>query len=331
MQRPAFLAIPTVAFVAAVLHGCGDMPSPDSPHNVRSDSSSRKGASLSVGLPKLPWAMPNPVPWTNDGIVDALLHCPPGYISKTHSTDTVKVQKLILAGVGKALSDCGFRCDNTSSCKAFMFGSEEKRCVVLHSDEPGDGLIRDYHFCLKMKPRQFGSSEAPLLRPSEYMQQEHAEIEVGEDIRIYAVGSSSLLWMTWLDQLHLVLRRLGYRLPVVPSKIGARLYTLQAPTCDDSQYFEYLRTTRYAKIGWSSWDFGFEGWEGCKTAGEKSMESKSSASMEQAVHLARIQCTIRRLHRMPAGATSRCWQRGTMMISNGQHTSNASAASKWAP
>jgi len=166
--------------------------------------------------------------------------------------------------VGKALSDCGFRCDNTSSCKAFMFGSEEKRCVVLHSDEPGDGLIRDYRFCLKMKSRQFGSSEAPLLRPSEYMQQEHAEIGVGEDIRIYAVGSSSLLWMTWLDQLHLVLRRLGYRLPVVPSKIGARLYTLQAPTCDDSQYFEYLRTTRYAKIGWSSWDFGFEGWEGCK-------------------------------------------------------------------
>jgi hypothetical protein len=261
MRGPsAFLAIPTLVFLAVLLHGCGDVPwfheAPDSSHEVRS--------SLPVRLPKLPWAMPNPVPWTNDGNADSLLHCPPGYISKTHSKDTAKVQTLILAGVGKALSDCGFRCDNTSSCKAFMFGSEERRCVVLHNDEPGDGVIGDYRFCLKMKTRQFGSNEAPLLRPSEYVQQEHAEIEVGEDIKIYAIGSSSLLWMTWLDQLHLVLRRLGYRLPVVPSKIGARLYTLQAPTCDDSQYFEYLRTTRYAKIGWSSWDFGFEGWEDCK-------------------------------------------------------------------
>jgi len=236
----ACLAPPIVAFVVALLHGCEDVPT--AAEIILVTKTSRTG----------------------DSNAAVLLPCPTGYTSKIQTPKMSKIQIPSLAKEREAVSNCGLRCDNTSSCKAFMFGFEDNRCVVLHHDEPGDGIIGDYRFCHKTKHYQLGSIEAPLLRPSEYIEQDHAEIQVGKDLRIYAVGSSSLLWMTWLDQLHLVLRRLGYTLPVVPSQIGARLYTLQAPRCDDSQYFEYLRTTRYAKIGWNSWDFAFEGWEGCK-------------------------------------------------------------------
>jgi len=96
------------------------------------------------------------------------------------------------------------------------------------------------------------------------LEQAGAEQEVGASISIYAVGSSSLVWMTWIDQLHLLLRRLGYRLPLVPPRAaGGQFYAQEVPRCDDTKYFEHLPTTRLGRIGWSSWDFAFEGWEGC--------------------------------------------------------------------
>jgi len=255
----ACFALAATVLAAALLHGCGDAQPPGSP---LASNPSAAGA-MQPGVQKLP-PLPSPMPRstvTHDDSATVLLPCPPGYTSKTR---TAKREIPSLAEDHKALSNCGWHCDNTASCRAFMFGSEDKRCVVLHHDEPGDGIIEDYRFCLKIKPTHRGSMEAPMLRQGEYIEQDDAEIEAGKDIRIYAVGSSSLLWMTWLDQLHLLLQRLGYTLPVVPSQIGARLFSSQAPTCDDSQYFEYLRTTRFAKIGWSGWDFAFEGWEGCK-------------------------------------------------------------------
>lgn len=156
-------------------------------------------------------------------------------------------------------------------CHAFKYSPSEDHCIVLEGQNASDGIGRDYQLCKKKPLHVVGPSSAPLYTPDEYVEQAQAEIGVGSDILIYAVGSSSLLWMTWVDQLHLLLRRLGYRLPVVKAEAGGRLYPTKVPTCDDTQYFESLQTWRFGRVGWSSWDFAFEGWEGC-TEGFRSIE-----------------------------------------------------------
>jgi len=101
------------------------------------------------------------------------------------------------------------------------------------------------------------------LGQTDYIEQDGAGIQSGGTLRIYALGSSSLVWMTWLDQLHLYLKRLGYELPPLSAETSVRYYPKSVPRCDDTKYFAYLKTARFSKIGWSSWDFSFEGWDGC--------------------------------------------------------------------
>lgn len=109
----------------------------------------------------------------------------------------------------------------------------------------------------------FQDGEAPLLKPHEYVEQQDVHIQAGDDVKLYAIGSSSLVWMTWVDQLHLLLRRLGYSTPVVSARYEPRFYPKTVPQCDDTEYFEYLKTARFARIGWSSWDFAYDGWNNC--------------------------------------------------------------------
>jgi len=128
----------------------------------------------------------------------------------------------------------------------------------------------------KESPERHVPVVGPQLGPDDYREQDYVEqsganIEAFGEIWVYAVGSSSLLWMTWLDQLHLCLKRLGYSLPPVSAKLEPRYYPTTVPRCDDTKYFYNLKTARYAKIGWSSWDFAFEGWEGCGEDGYRTI------------------------------------------------------------
>jgi len=77
------------------------------------------------------------------------------------------------------------------------------------------------------------------------------------------VGSSNILWMTWVDQLHLYLASLGYRLPSVNTTTPAAFHPLIVQTCDDTNYFKGLQTARIGRIGWHSWDFAFSSMDGC--------------------------------------------------------------------
>mmetsp|Transcript_9738 Transcript_9738/g.27330 ORF Transcript_9738/g.27330 Transcript_9738/m.27330 type:complete len:912 (-) Transcript_9738:209-2944(-) len=108
------------------------------------------------------------------------------------------------------------------------------------------------------------NNEAPLYSAESTVEQDGALIKAGGDIWLYSVGSSNILWMTWMDQLHLYLKRLGYKLPIVPAKTSPRFYPKSVPACDDTKNFEYLKTARFGRIGWSSWDFAYEGWDECK-------------------------------------------------------------------
>lgn len=113
--------------------------------------------------------------------------------------------------------------------------------------------------------QRYPSQVLPLLIDrKDVVRQSTAHFPAGSDLRIYAIGSSSLLWMTWLDQLHLLLLTLGFHVPLAPAAYKPRFYPKTVPACDDSMHFEYLKTARFARIGWSSWDFAYEGWEGCE-------------------------------------------------------------------
>jgi len=107
--------------------------------------------------------------------------------------------------------------------------------------------------------------KAPLFMSSEYKEQQGAAIMPGNAIRLYGLGASSMLWMNWLEELHLVLLRLGYSMLEVDAKVKPEFHPRSVQTCDDSMYFEHLRTARFARIGWCSWDFSNEGWSGCGT------------------------------------------------------------------
>mmetsp|Transcript_80723 Transcript_80723/g.250567 ORF Transcript_80723/g.250567 Transcript_80723/m.250567 type:complete len:411 (+) Transcript_80723:105-1337(+) len=101
--------------------------------------------------------------------------------------------------------------------------------------------------------------------PSGYADQQGAAFNVGQALRIYAVGSSNTVWVPWLEQLHLLLGRLGFQLPQVPATEKALTRPLDVPQCEDSAEYASLQTTRIGQPGWGSWGFAFEGREGCSS------------------------------------------------------------------
>jgi hypothetical protein len=185
--------------------------------------------------------------------------CPRGYIPYTGHLSKGGV--VLDDGKTDTMEECGQRCDERQDCLSIEFSPKEQLCIVNNmGGQPEEKPVRDYQFCEKpLAP----SIRDLLLKPSEYVEQEGAQIKAGGSVRVYVVGSSNVLWMTWVDQLHLYLLRLGYKVPAVPAKHNVTHYPSLPQTCDDTQYFTDLKTTRLGKIGWHSWDFAYEDWTDC--------------------------------------------------------------------
>uniref|UniRef100_A0A7S4RG70 Uncharacterized protein n=1 Tax=Alexandrium monilatum TaxID=311494 RepID=A0A7S4RG70_9DINO len=112
--------------------------------------------------------------------------------------------------------------------------------------------------------RQPGEAIQSLLElQSGYTDQQGSVFKVGQAIRIYAVGSSNTVWVPWLEQLHLLLSRLGFLLPLVPAKEKALIRPLDVPDCEDATEYASMLTARIGQPGWGSWGFAYEGLEGC--------------------------------------------------------------------
>lgn len=101
---------------------------------------------------------------------------------------------------------------------------------------------------------------------SAYADKEGARFAAGQAVRLYAVGSSNTVWVPWLEELHLLLARLGFQLPLVPGTEKALTRPWQFPVCEDAGDYALLQTTRIGQVGWGSWGFAYEGCDGC-TAG----------------------------------------------------------------
>mmetsp|Transcript_68063 Transcript_68063/g.134254 ORF Transcript_68063/g.134254 Transcript_68063/m.134254 type:complete len:472 (+) Transcript_68063:58-1473(+) len=194
-----------------------------------------------------------------------LFACPPGY-SQAHDSGGKFPED-------DAVKACGVKCDEMVTCRAFRYSVSKGLCDILDYDAFEDSRSDSgIQMCNKMELRRFDKKEAPLYKPDEFVEQTDAYFNVGGEIGVYAVGSSNLVWMTWLEQLHLNLRRLGYKLPLVPARRTPEKFPRRIPWCDDSQYFQHLRTSRFSRIGWASWDFALEGWEGCGADGFRIVE-----------------------------------------------------------
>jgi len=90
------------------------------------------------------------------------------------------------------------------------------------------------------------------MNASEVAEKDDAAFSPGSELRLYALGSSSMLWMNWIEELHLNLLRLGYKLPPIEAKVNPEYHPRDIQTCDDSMYFDQLKTARFARIGWGA-------------------------------------------------------------------------------
>jgi len=177
--------------------------------------------------------------------------CPMGYTTQEGHLEEGH------ASSQKSLIACGRLCNATFDCLEFEYNPGDGWCVQNGRRRPATGALQGSRYCTKQLP------EAPLFAPPEYVQQPGASIAAEGDVRLYVVGSSNVLWMTWIDQFHLYLKRLGYKVPTVPTKTKAQVYASSLQRCDDSLYFEHLRTSRFGMIGWHSWDFAYDDWSDC--------------------------------------------------------------------
>mmetsp|Transcript_17180 Transcript_17180/g.40339 ORF Transcript_17180/g.40339 Transcript_17180/m.40339 type:complete len:472 (+) Transcript_17180:35-1450(+) len=201
-----------------------------------------------------------------------VVDCPAGYRLQTGSI--ADVSRVIHSNNGSSAADkCGRDCDLLEGCRGFRFTPLGEDCVPLfRNSSQGDDMEMALQWpgsqvCSKAALRSFSKTEAPLLGATEIVEQEDGDLKIGDTLWLYAIGSSSLVWMTWVDQLHLALRRLGYKLPAVPANRTPEVHPRVVPICDDTKYFQHLKTSRFGRIGWSSWDFALEGWEGCGADG----------------------------------------------------------------
>lgn len=106
--------------------------------------------------------------------------------------------------------------------------------------------------------------KAPLFTDAMYVEQDEAAIAPGGEVKIYGVGSSNMVWMSWIDQMHLYLQRLGYKQPLVePKAILSRITPRSVPICDDTAYYAKSTTGRLGMVGWNSWDFAYNDWDDC--------------------------------------------------------------------
>jgi len=164
--------------------------------------------------------------------------------------------------VARAIAECGVMCDKNVTCLAFFFNRNSMNCSAVDATKVLHGQR-----CNKRSLHPMDTGKLAMLDPNEFVEQVDAHFGVGAEIRLYGIGASSLSSAPWLDQLHFNLQRLGYRLPVVAAKRTAEFHPRTNPVCDDSKYFHRLTTARFARAGWSSWEFALEGWQDCDKDG----------------------------------------------------------------
>jgi len=163
--------------------------------------------------------------------------------------------------VAHAIAECGVMCDKDDACRAFLFNASSMNCSAVDARNAVVPIQR----CNKrsLYPMDTGRLAIAMIDPKEIVEQADAHFGVGSEIRLYGIGASSLSSVPWLDQLHFNLQRLGYKLPVVAARRTPEFHPRTNPVCDDSKYFHRLTTARFARAGWSSWEFALEGWQGC--------------------------------------------------------------------
>mmetsp|Transcript_32908 Transcript_32908/g.86938 ORF Transcript_32908/g.86938 Transcript_32908/m.86938 type:complete len:388 (+) Transcript_32908:117-1280(+) len=120
-------------------------------------------------------------------------------------------------------------------------------------------------------PSNVGGAERQHLRVVHGMagvEQAGAQIQPGGTVRVFGLGSSNMIWETWLDQLHMLLSRLGYSTPLVDAQYLPNVTRpASKATCDDDAEFSKLHTLRIAIPGWSSWGFAYESMADCDSEG----------------------------------------------------------------
>eukprot|EP00928_Gymnodinium_smaydae_P080935 TRINITY_DN64534_c0_g1_i1.p1 TRINITY_DN64534_c0_g1~~TRINITY_DN64534_c0_g1_i1.p1 ORF type:complete len:423 (-),score=35.87 TRINITY_DN64534_c0_g1_i1:118-1314(-) len=115
---------------------------------------------------------------------------------------------------------------------------------------------------------------------TKYSERQSATIQSGGNLKLYVLGSSNAVWQTWPDQVHLMMKRLGYRTSAING--SSELATMQhpcwnnrrkacgessAPICDDHDFYRHMRTPRLGNVGWSSWGYAFENTDDCTEDG----------------------------------------------------------------
>lgn len=103
--------------------------------------------------------------------------------------------------------------------------------------------------------------------PPDVIFQEGAWIPEGGEVRLYVIGTSNVLWESWPDQLHAMLKRLGYVIPAQDFSLASVKQPTDAPTCDDASEFSQLDTPRIGRLGWSSWGFAHDSEDDCGESG----------------------------------------------------------------
>jgi len=93
-----------------------------------------------------------------------------------------------------------------------------------------------------------------------------ALIQVGGEVRFYVIGTSNVAWQTWPDQLHAMLRDLGYVVPSQAYTLTNLVRPSSGPICDNMNEFAGLETPRIGKVGWASWGFAYDSKEDCTPA-----------------------------------------------------------------
>jgi len=199
-------------------------------------------------------------------------------------------------GLGYARDMCAKACTRHAACLGFDFTPAADRCELRFSEgslpdkDPGgfrgawaggrgvrpiEAVNKEDadRICFKKLQRTAATMPATAGPPAAFLRRPGGLVPVGGEVRLYAVGTSNAVWQTWVDQVHLLLRQLGYRTPAILARFAEALHPAVDPLCDDHTAYAALETPRVGRVGWASWGFAHESFEDCDTAGFRSVAS----------------------------------------------------------
>jgi hypothetical protein len=150
------------------------------------------------------------------------------------------------------LIHCQRTCEEMHTCVGVEFVNT--RCELWTKKIGFTRNVTSYE-CLEIRSRS----------GQQFLERTDAAVHPGEELGLYVVGDSSVSWMTWPDQLHLMLKQLGFSLRKEQHALANILhpYPERVPRCDDYSDFIALELPRVSKVGWNSWGFAYESREDC--------------------------------------------------------------------